>query len=308
MASFRDQLLFYCAIALAGCKNSQPSSALKSDDASPLAAAPGNDCDTGDPIDVMVPVGGWCVDKYPAVVCDRSKTGDAFDASCISNSNRNNGKSGNNNTHETIGDSGEQIELGDTLKTVIARDGTLTNPNYRAYSTTGFSKKGLVPTRFVDFYQAVSACVNAGKSLIPDAVFVAAAIGTHDPGPNRRHLEDGLCNTDPDEGNVPNTLRPTGHAGTTPAGADSCISNWGVEDMIGMFEWTDFPTRTDSPHDGSAGVPSLSSGEPWFANRGRGSVLRNSVRSIEAIDRAHIFGFRCARPRVRYTRSDLELT
>jgi hypothetical protein len=260
----------------------------------------GGDCDTGDLLDVMVPVGAWCVDKYQAVVCDRSRTGSAFDGGCISNTNHNNGRSGNDSTHETVGEEGvPSIDLGDQLKTVIGIDGALLNPNFRAYSTIGISQEGLIPTRFANYYQAVTACTNANKALIPDAVFVAAALGTHDPGPERLNL-DGPCNTAPDEGHIPGTLRPTGHAGHTRGGADSCISNWDVEDMIGMRQWTDFATRMEVHAEGGQAILSHTQGRPWFSNRGRGSVRVNSVSASDAVIRAHIFGFRCARPRIRY--------
>ena len=67
-----------------------------------------------------------------------------------------------------------------------------------------------------------------------------AAAGTVDLGSN-----DGLANTkcNTDAAGV----RETGNAGATPGGADSCISRWGVQDMVGnLNEWVaDWVPRSD---------------------------------------------------------------
>jgi hypothetical protein len=119
------------------------------------------------PIDELVVVGGWCVDRYQATVCDGTRLGADFAAGCISNSNRNNGGLA---THDPVGSMLEQK---------ITSNGALLDPRYRAYS-----KRGIVPTRYVSYFQAVAACVNADKVVIPDAVYVAAALGTFFPDPN----------------------------------------------------------------------------------------------------------------------------
>jgi hypothetical protein len=170
-------------------------------------------CATGDANDVMVAVGPWCVDKYGATVCDSSQTGAAFDRSCISSSNGNNG---------TLKDDPKNL-----LTQKIDPQGRLLDAHYRAYS-----RKGLVPTRFIDYYQALTACANAGKEVIPDSIRIGAALGTFDPGPNDGQTNT-RCNT---QSSGP---RAAGLAGTKPGGEDSCISQWGVEDMVGnVYEWT----------------------------------------------------------------------
>jgi hypothetical protein len=179
--------------------------------AAPAASAAA--CPSTDPNDVMVPVGPWCVDKYGATVCDSSKTGAAFDQSCISSTNGNNGTA--------------KEDPKNLLLQKIDPQGKLLDTHYRAYS-----KKGLVPTRFIDYYQALTACTNAGKEVIPDSIRIGAALGTFYPGPNDG-LKNTRCNTKSD------SPRATGLAGNTPGGEDSCISQWGVEDMVGnVFEWT----------------------------------------------------------------------
>jgi formylglycine-generating enzyme required for sulfatase activity len=176
-------------------------------------------CETGDANDAMVRVGSWCVDKYDAVICDATKKGKEFDTSCISDNNSNNGPH-----------AADPEESRNSLPRVITHEGIILNENYRAYS-----KKDFYPTRFVTYYQASSACANSGKQLLSDAMWVTASRGTVDPGANDG-LTNNKCNT------VSDYLRPNGRAGSTPGGADSCISQWGVEDMIGnVYKWTDVP-------------------------------------------------------------------
>ncbi len=90
---------------------------------------------------------------------------------------------------------------------------------------------GVTPSAYITWFQAQAAAANSGKRLLTNAEWQIAAAGTVDPGSN-----DGLANTkcNTDGGGV----RETGLAGATPAGADSCISRWGVQDMVGnLTEW-----------------------------------------------------------------------
>jgi hypothetical protein len=84
---------------------------------------------------------------------------------------------------------------------------------------------GVIPARFITWFQAVAACRNAEKELLPNHVWRAAALGTPDTG----GADDGstTCNTD--------NLEP----GVAATGSRSaCISDVGVFDMVGnVSEW-----------------------------------------------------------------------
>ena len=87
------------------------------------------------------------------------------------------------------------------------------------------SKPGVVPSTFITWFQAQQACALSGKRLLTNAEWQMAAAGTPDPGAQG----DGVatCNT--------NTTGPQ-EAGK----AASCVSNWGVSDMVGnVGEWVD---------------------------------------------------------------------
>jgi hypothetical protein len=87
------------------------------------------------------------------------------------------------------------------------------------------SVAGVAPSTFATWFQATAACRNAGKRLLTNAEWQAAALGTPDTG----EADDGstTCNTD--------NLAPGPVAtGTRTA----CVSNAQVADMIGnVWEW-----------------------------------------------------------------------
>jgi hypothetical protein len=105
-------------------------------------------------------------------------------------------------------------------------------PYHGSFSTPLYacSVRDVTPSRWLTWFQAQSACAAAGKRLLTNAEWQAAVAGTVDPGSNSA---DGPCLT----GAV--GPRITGRAGALPGGAGTCISYWGVEDMIGsLWEWT----------------------------------------------------------------------
>ena len=82
---------------------------------------------------------------------------------------------------------------------------------------------GVTPARFLTWFQAAAACRNAGKRLLTNAEWQAAAFGTPDPGVGGNGI--ATCNT-----GAPNVL-PTGSAA-------SCVSDIGAFDMVGnLWEW-----------------------------------------------------------------------
>ena len=87
------------------------------------------------------------------------------------------------------------------------------------------SRKDALPARFITWFQAQQACVNAGKRLLRNAEWQAAAAGTPDPGSTPGE-ED--CNT---TGSV--ALEGTGSR-------ENCVSDWGAFDMVGnVWEWVE---------------------------------------------------------------------
>jgi formylglycine-generating enzyme required for sulfatase activity len=72
------------------------------------------------------------------------------------------------------------------------------------------SLRGVAPSRFITWFQAAAACANAGKRLPTNAEWQVAAFATPD---------DASCVVDaPEPG---------------PTGTQTCISEWGVYDMVG---------------------------------------------------------------------------
>jgi hypothetical protein len=171
------------------------------------------------------------------------------------------------------------------------------------------SVAGVPPSACITWFQAEQACRLSGKRLLTNQEWQAAAQGTVDPGEN-----DGLANT------KCNTLaagpRSTGSAGSTPGAFDTCISNWGAQDMVGnvnewVGDWADFNNTgcTDSTTafgftgtgdfvcfggDGSRKVPgSLFRGGAWFGGMFSGVFAVSSGAPPFVVDTS--IGFRCAR-------------
>lgn len=96
-------------------------------------------------------------------------------------------------------------------------NGNWTVPLYAA------SKPNVYPSTFITWFQAQQACALSGKRLLTNAEWQMAAAGTPDPGLAGNGTT--TCNT------MVTGPVPTGSTG-------SCLSNWGVADMVGnVNEW-----------------------------------------------------------------------
>jgi hypothetical protein len=111
------------------------------------------------------------------------------------------------------------------------------------------SVAGVHPTACVSWFQAAQACRLAGKRLLTNAEWQDAAAGTFDPGSNDG-TTNSKCNTSGED------VRNTGSAGGTAGGPDSCISNWGAQDMVGnVAEWVaDWGSLADGCTDWTSGT------------------------------------------------------
>ena len=181
--------------------------------------------------------------------------------------------------------------------------GNWTVPHYAA------SIPGVLPSTCVSWFQAEQACALSGKRLLTNQEWQRAAAGTIDPGANNGlpPLGNAKCTTDA------TGPRETGNAGATPGGADSCISKWGAQDMVGnVWEWvgdwgdlaqdcTNWPAGFGSDlsciGDGTATGATLPGalvrGGDWALGTDAGVfAVRGTAGPSFAIDNV---GFRCAR-------------
>lgn len=94
------------------------------------------------------------------------------------------------------------------------------------------SARGVVPARWVTWFQASELCRMTGKRLPTGDEWLAAAMGTYDPGDNDGSRDD-RCNT----GNGAGGASPA--APRAAGGGNGCRSHWGAQDMVGnVWEWT----------------------------------------------------------------------
>ena len=83
--------------------------------------------------------------------------------------------------------------------------------------TVALSIAGVMPSRFISWFQAQQACAGAGKRLLTNAEWQMAAARTPDPGDSPGPND---CNT--------NSSGPALTGSRT-----GCVSRWGVFDMVG---------------------------------------------------------------------------
>ena len=216
-----------------------------------------------DPADIMVPVGPWCVDKYEASVWSTPTGGTQYGASS---------------------DNYPCSEDGQTCATGAS------NPIYAR------SVPGVLPSAYIDWYRAQVACINAGKELLPNAVWQAAASGTPDLSAG---TAGSACNIS------------AAAIRNTDANL-SCIASYGALNMVGnVSEWVaDWGAYT--PTVTSSWPPGPGSGENMAANgastiavvhRGgnsysggaAGVFAFNATNGPSAVSNA--VGFRCGRRR-----------
>jgi formylglycine-generating enzyme required for sulfatase activity len=158
--------------------------------------------------DEMVRVGDFWVDRYEAVIVDSTQyaAGDCNGA----------GVSYGASSYDYPG--------------TFPRTGNWTSPMFAC------SIKNVKPSMYMTWFQAQEACALSGKRLCTNEEWQAAAAGTYDPGVNPGSggspTSNTKCVTDA------SGPRNTGLAGPAPGGNTSCVSSWGVEDMIGnVNEW-----------------------------------------------------------------------
>ncbi len=177
------------------------------------------------------------------------------------------------------------------------------------------SKKDVLPSVSMTWFEANVACIASGKRLPTGPEWILAATGTNDPGANDG--APGACRTSP------GSRRTTGAANVDIG----CASIWGAQDMIGnvweftgewfaaptsVSNWVQLPWPTAELHgDGVWNVASKSlvsgagwaSGMPSVAARGgslgnltlAGVFTFSVTQSPLAIDAT--VGFRCVIPR-----------
>ncbi len=165
---------------------------------------------------------------------------------------------------------------------------------------------GVIPSRFITWFQAAAACRNAHKELLPNHVWQAAALGTPDTG--GADDDTTTCNTD----HQPSVVSPA------PTGSRSdCFSDVGVFDMVGnlsewvadwvprstgaLAEWDFLPQEPNDDFMTMVGTISPDPGGPGalirggnFANAERAGVFTVSGANTPQSSGSGL-GFRCGR-------------
>jgi formylglycine-generating enzyme required for sulfatase activity len=126
-------------------------------------------------------------------------------------------------------------------------NGNWTTPVYAV------SKAGVLPSTSITWFQAQQACALSGKRLLTNAEWQMAAAGTPDPGSDNGST-DCAVNGNPDD---------TGSR-------SSCISKWGVNDMVGnvwefVGDWMQGSTNPWAPTVGGGTATSATYGNDFVA-------------------------------------------
>jgi len=146
-----------------------------------------------DASDIMVPVGDMCVDKYEASVWSGPTGGTQY------------------------GGAAQDYPCGNGVTGTGQGCTPAGTPIYAR------SVSGVTPSRWITWFQANIACVNAGKRLLSGAEWLAAAAGTADPGAT----------------GTPPACNVSGSGPTTTGAGTGCQSGYGAQDMVGsLWEWT----------------------------------------------------------------------
>lgn len=132
----------------------------------------------------MVSVGSWCVDKFESAVNEK--------ADC----------------------SGRWINA-DRDSLADEKNGIKKSGEILGHGAFACSVSNAKPARWITWFQAATLCAQSGKQIIPDSVWLTAALGT----------EKSKCTTSSQDSQLPNL---------------NCKSQWGTFDMVGnVWEWTD---------------------------------------------------------------------
>jgi hypothetical protein len=237
-----------------------------------------------------VEAGTLCIDRYEASVWNLSGLSNAVKAQLVKKIHQ-----GTVTGADLLGAGATQLGLasGDLVAAGCPAAG---NGCVHVYAV---SIPGVMPARFVTWFQAAAIARNSAKRLPTNAEWQAAALGTPDTG----GADDGAttCYTDSDDT----------AAGPIPTGSRAgCVSDVGAFDMVGnVLEWVaDWAGRSGGcggsweafSDDFQCLAPVATTGPPGALLRG-GSFLDDelagpfAVVSLSPSNSIHDWGFRAAR-------------
>jgi len=164
----------------------------------------------GGPSDKMVLVGSWCVDQYESSICESTS---GLSRCYFQDSN----------VSEMTKTLKYRYPSRDFAPSDFSLDGVSAGKSYFAVS-----RPGVVPARGMTWFQAYSACLNSGKTLLPDAVWTEAAIGSD---PAKCNVWSQHVLNQPLHWSQSSALKKTGEM-------NQCKSKFAAHDMLGnAWEW-----------------------------------------------------------------------